>query len=508
MKALSRRIGGAIPAVVALVTLVGCAGDGASSPEQGTLTIANAAEPASFDPVQAQEGAPMSYFQTVYDTLIRRDSEGNLRPMLAKEWSYNDGNTVLTLHLRDDVTFSDGAAFNAEAAKANLDHFRKANGPQGFTLAGVTSIDVVDEDTITISLSAPDPALLTYLSNAAGLMGSPAALGTDKIKTDPVGSGPYTLDLARTTPGSEYSLVKRKSYWSPELQKYDRVVIRVLGDVTARYNALVSGQVQAAGLDAKRAQQADGQGLADNSHSLDWRGLVIADRDGEIVPALADRRVRQAINHALDGAAMLDSIERGRGTLTNQIFGPGTTAYVKQLDSYYGYNVQKAKELMADAGYAKGFSVDFPAIEGFDPALWPVIEQSLGAIGITVKMIPIQGADVITELQAKKFPIFYMSIFQPDTWVTVNQNVAPSALWNPFHTRRPEVDKLIHQIQFAPDADAQRAPAQKLNTYLVEQAWFAPVYRPDNMIYSSSSVIVQPQPQQAFPSIYNFAPAK
>ena len=110
--------------------------------------------------------------------------------MLATKWQYNKDRTKLTLDLRDDVTFSDGAKFDAAAAKANLDNFKKANGPQMAQLAAVEDVKVVDADTIELDLSAPDPALEFSLSQAAGLMGSPKALGTEGIKTEPVGCGP------------------------------------------------------------------------------------------------------------------------------------------------------------------------------------------------------------------------------------------------------------------------------------------------------------------------------
>lgn len=504
----TRRAVGIAAGAITVALIAGCAGTSSppSDSTSHTLTIGSAGAVNSYDSAQAQEGMILP-FQTVYDTLLRRDPSGELHPMLATAWEYNEDNTVLTLDLQEGVTFSDGEVFDAEAAKANLEHFQTANGPQGFTLAGVTAIDVVDEDTITLALAAPDPALLTYLSNAAGMMGSPAAIGTEEMKTVPVGSGPYVLDTERTIPGSELHFTAREGYWSPDLQKFDEVVVKFMPDMTAQFNALVSGQIDATLLDAKTAKQADAQGLTGYSQTMDWRGLFIADRDGEVVPALADPRVRQAINYALDGESMLSSIEQGRGEITSQIFGTATTAYDKELDSAYGNDVARAKELMAEAGYADGFAIDMPAIEGFDPALWPVLQQALAEIGVTVTMVPVAGADVITELTSRKFPVFYMSLFQPDTWIAVSQQVAPTALFNPFQTQRDEVDAWLSQIQLSATPEEQEVPAQALNEYLVEEAWFAPLYRPDSIVYGNDKVTIEPQTQQLFPSIYNFTPA-
>jgi peptide/nickel transport system substrate-binding protein len=157
-------------------------------------------ESRSWDPAHAHVGHILQPYQAAYDSLLLREPDGKLSPMLATEWKYNDTNTKLTVDLRTDVTFSDGAKFDAEAAKANLEHFKTANGPQMAQLTAVSNIAVVDADTIELNLSAPDPSLEFYLSQAAGLMGSPKALGSEAIKTEPVGSGPYVMDKAATTP--------------------------------------------------------------------------------------------------------------------------------------------------------------------------------------------------------------------------------------------------------------------------------------------------------------------
>lgn len=185
-------------ALAAALVLSGCAGDSpngsgeeANSDGLGELlNLGTGSEPISYDPAQAQEGDNFPFFQAVYDTLIHRLPDGSLAPMLATEWEYDETNTELTLTLRDDVVFSDGAEFDADVAKVNLERFQEASGPQGHTLNSVESIDVVDETTIQLNLNEPDPALLIYLSNAAGLMGSPEALDTPGIATVPVGSGP------------------------------------------------------------------------------------------------------------------------------------------------------------------------------------------------------------------------------------------------------------------------------------------------------------------------------
>ena len=223
-----------------------------------SLTLGAVQELRSWDPAQAHVGHYLQPYQAAYDSLILREPDGKLSPMLATAWKYNDTNTKLTVDLRTDVTFSDGAKFDAEAAKANLDHFKKANGPQMAQLTAVSDVAVVDADTIELNLSAPDPSLEFYLSQAAGLMGSPKALGTEGIKTEPVGSGPYVMDKAATVKDSQSVFTARKDYWNKDLQKFEKVTFKILTDLTARTNALVSGQVDATLLDPKTGKQAEG----------------------------------------------------------------------------------------------------------------------------------------------------------------------------------------------------------------------------------------------------------
>lgn len=502
-------------ALAAALVLSGCAGETDTPGEEVSdsglgdlLNLGTGNEPISYDPAQAQEGDNFPFFQAVYDTLIHRQPDGSLAPMLATDWEYDETNTELTLNLRDDVVFSDGVPFNADVAKINLERFQESSGPQGHTLGAVDSVEVLDDTTLQLSLAEPDPALLIYLSNAAGLMGSPDALETAEIATVPVGSGPYTLDTANTQQGARYTFVMNEDYWNPELQHYRQIVMHVIPDSTARYSALASGQIDVAHLDPRSAQQADADGLVDNAEPLNWYGMTIADRDGEIVPALADPRVRQAINYAVNKEPILENILLGRGILTSQTFGDATTAFDPDLDDTYSYDPERAVELMAEAGYEDGFEIDFPqSTTGYDPALWAVLEDNLGELNITINWVPVILTDYVSELTSGRYPMFLIPLFQADTWVAINQQIAPDALFNPFDVQRDEIDELIEEIRHAEDADAQAGPAQELNRYLVDEAWFVPFARREQLIFSNDSVIVEFQVEQAFPSIYNFSPA-
>jgi peptide/nickel transport system substrate-binding protein len=494
-----------VSAGLALTACGGGSPTGANAaPKTTTLTLGAVQELRSWDPAQAHVGHYLQPYQAAYDSLLLRQPDGKLSPMLATQWKYNDTNTKLTVDLRTDVTFSDGAKFDAEAAKANLDHFKTANGPQMAQLTAVTGVAVVDADTIELNLSAPDPSLEFYLSQAAGLMGSPKALGSEAIKTEPVGSGPYVMDKAATVKDSQSVFTARKDYWNKDIQKFEKVTFKILTDLTARTNALVSGQVDATLLDPKTGKQAEGAKMTLAANQVDWQGLILMDRDGAKNAPLKDVRVRQAINYAFDRKTILDQVLLGQGTPTSQPFGKESGAWVEELENKYPYDPAKAKALLKEAGYETGVTIELPSVPGFETQI-AVVKQQLADIGITLNVGSAITNTFTSDVAAQKFTTMYFSLFQGEPWVAINQIVSTKALYNAFKNTTPELQAKIDAVQSG-GKDAGKL-AQEVNKYVVDQAWFAPMFRVNQMYYHNSKITVTPQIQQAVPSIYNYSPA-
>lgn len=492
----------------AALALTACGGGGGGNDGAAattTLTIGQLQDLVSFEPADAHIGHTMPYYQAVYDTLIRRAPDGELKPMIAESWEYNADNTVLTLKLRTDVTFSDGTKLDAEAVKANLDHFKEAKGRDAYQVASLGSVAVVDPSTVAVTLAEPDPAFTYYLSLAAGLMGSPKALGTDAIKTVPQGSGPYQLDATATVKGSQYVFTKRADYWNKDLQKFDKITMKFLADVTARTNAIVSGQVDATLLDPKTGKQAEAAGLTLNDSQVDWQGLLLMDRDGKVTPELANPKVRQAMNFAFDRKTILDQQYLGQGTVTNQVFGPESGAYVDELDSSYPYDPAKAKALLAEAGYPNGFTLKIPSMAGFE-AIVATVQQQLGDVGIKVQIDTIPQANYVPDLAAAKYSAAVFNLYQAEPWVAINQMISTTALYNPFKSTTPELATMIDAVQNGGEESSEKA--KEVNKYVTDNAWFVPLYRLDQMFYTNKKITVESQLQQAIPSIYNYTPAK
>lgn len=512
MRTKKRVISTVVTAVVASLAFTACGG---STPEASTtaqqgpetaplLRIGSLQEPQSYDPSQANEGHLAPVYQAVYDTLIKRESDGTLSPMLATSWEPSNGNKTYTLKLREGVKFTDGTAFDSAAVKANLEHFTKANGPLAGTARGVQSVDTPDASTAVVNLSEPDPGLPYSLANAAGYMASPKAVGSEGIKTVPVGSGPYTLDVASTVAGSKITYVRNADYWGDKLP-YDKVEFQVLTDETARLNALKSGQIDAGVLNrAATAVEAEGAGLLHTPFEVNWEGLFFFDRDGKKLPELADVRVREALTLAVDREALLEAVVLGKGELTSQTFRPGTAGYDPALDDKYTYNPDRARELLKEAG-AENLTFTLPITTVFDPSIYDSIIQNWQDIGVTVNRHQWGPGQAIPSMLRAEFPISYMALSQRDDWRHIGFQLAPNAPWNPFKTQTPELNELIKKAQSGEEAE-QKEAAKAINKTIVDEYWFSPLYRPEVHFYHNDSIEVEPQTEQAVPSIYNYKP--
>ncbi|GAB3596400.1 ABC transporter substrate-binding protein [Microbacterium tumbae] len=504
---IRRAISAAAAAVVVAALITACTGGGEAPPEGGSaekLTLAVTLDSGPWEPALLQNGHQAQYWNAVYDTLLHMEPDTTIVPGMAESWEYNDDNTVLTLHLREGITFSDGAPFTADAVRANVENLKNGNGQNAIMVASVDEVVVVDELTAELHLGAPDPALLTYLTLAGGVMGSPDALGTDAITTTPVGSGPYVLDAAGSEPGVRYEFTRNPDYWDPESYPYDSVELVVIGELTARLNALRSGQVQGIAADGTTVSEAENAGLDVYQWPLNRRGLYIADRDGTVVPALGDVRVRQAINYAIDGQGILDGIQLGYGTRSTQVFNPTSVNYVPELNDRYPYDPDKARELLAEAGYADGFDVVMP--ENPTEKSNPIVEQQLADVGIRVTWQKVDSTNYVSEVQSGKYGLFWMSNSTAEAWWDMSKQIPADAPWNPFDTRTPELDGLIDQAQGAA-GDEYAEAMTAINTYVVENAWFDIWYLEDVVYIASAEVDVDIHPMNVVPYIKDFRPS-
>ncbi len=477
----SRRLSVGVPAVALLLALSACGGDTSAdadpdSPESGgaeSIALAVQAAPNSLDPAQLNDGQQRYVWGAVFDTLMYLSADGVPQPNAAEAYEYSEDARVLTLDLRDGMTFSDGDPVDAEAVRATLERTRTTAGPQQGNLGAVESIEAPDEETVVLRLSRPDPNLLVALSYGSGVIGDPDTLDEPSTALDPVGSGAYTLDRDATIDGTTYVLQRRDDHWNADAYPFQTVTVRVIADRTAAYNALAAGEVDAGTVDAAQAEQAEGAGLdVTRVEGQTVGALILTDRGGEVAEPLEDVRVRQAINMALDRQGMVDALLNGLGTPSNQIFSPASAAFVEDLADEYEYDPEGARDLLADAGYPDGFTLSVPSnltVQQFQPT----IAQLLGDVGITVEWEPVTPQQ---NVQTTEWPMYFNLGGAAPPARTVALYFLPGGSHNPFGYQDPEIDALIAEAAIESDPERAAELYREINTIAVEDALFAPLF--------------------------------
>ncbi len=500
---------GAVLVAGALI-LTGCSAPAAEPSEDAgpiELVIGNNGDAITWDPAEMKEGAIIQYAEAIYDPLLRKTANAEIEGNLATDFVYNDDLTSLTLTLQEGITFSDETPFDADAVKVNIEARKLGAGSASEAAKSIEEVVVVDDYTVELDLVAPNPGLLSALATYLGFMASPAAIEAGTLATDPIGSGPYVLNAAESEAAVSYQFDAREGYWNAEAFPFDSLVIKPYTDFTARYNALSTGQIQFMYGTADMVATAEADGLIVQTVPGEWQGVIMQDRAGTVLPALGDVRVRQAINYALDRETILETYYNGLGQVSTQTFNPASEAWIDELNNEYPYDPEKAKELLADAGYEDGFTMPVGYSEGFMTPLVPIVAQYLAEVGITVTPVPINGfANGGLETLTSQ-PSFMLSFSTNiPAWTDVLNKLTPTSLWNHFGYTDDTVASLLKEIPLT-QGDEQKALYQELNTHLVEEAWFAPIVTQQNIYLSSPDIAVTMQQAQLVPSLRFFAPA-
>lgn len=482
------RIAGAASIALALA-LTACSGSTSSTPTASggapvhgdTLTVGVQQAPANLDPGTLDK-AFTDFTMLSYDPLFYMSPQGEVQPRLAESWEYvGDGNTELHVTLRDGVTFSDGDEVNAEAVKASLEYSRDSNGSHSFFLKDMT-FEATDDLNLTITTTTPNPIIPTILTQIypIGQIISPTGLEDPAaltLENETHGAGQYVFDPDETVIGDHYTYVANPDYFDKDIQYYDKIVYQVVQNHQAALNAAKTGQIDVFKGDLTVTAQAKSAGLQVVANPAILTGMFLTDREGVITPALKDVRVRQAINFAIDREAVTTALLGEYGVPTFQTSIEGADGYSKAVADYYPYDPDKAKELLAEAGYEDGFdlAIQSAVFAGFEP-LGEAIKAQLAEVGITVTNdVATDIGTYMGNITGKKYsaniggysasPMYQQGV---DFWLP------GSNFYNPFATPAPELTDLWNEAAGA-SAEDRVTLDEQMQDWLVENAWFAPV---------------------------------
>jgi peptide/nickel transport system substrate-binding protein len=378
----------------------GKAGSSAAAETKAELRYGFTSEPATLDPLSPANTADgRSILFNVYEGLVKADKDGRLQPAMASEYRIEQGGLVYRFTMRQGISFHDGSPLTAEDAKFTLEAAVQAN------FRGFTQIDRIDVSggALTVTLKAPDPEFLPYLTQGIVPRNNP-----DREK-NPVGTGPFIIESYTV----QQSLVLRKNprYWKQGFPKLDKVTVVFAADSDALLLSLQGGNVDGAGVTGSIIQQLDPARfdvVTGYSNTVQLLALNNA------APPLDDVRVRQAISYALDIPQIIDTAFYGRGEVSGSPLIPGLTAYYEDsLRNPYPRDEGRAKRLLADAGLVSGFSLEISVPSNYtmhvDTA--QVIVNQLKAVGINASIRLVDWATWLSDVyRGRKYQATIVSL--------------------------------------------------------------------------------------------------
>ena len=366
----------------------------------GTLTWGRGGDSVTLDLAQATDGESIKGGIQVLENLVifRKDSM-DVEPQLATSWEVSKDGLIWTFKLRKGVKFHDGTPFNANAVKVSFDRVIDKNHPfykygtwryPALGLGPVKEVKVIDEYTVSLRTEKPYAPLVANLALWLCPILSPAAI--EKYKEDigrnPVGTGPFKF--VKWIKDDQIIVERNDDYWGQK-SHLDRIILKSIPEVSARFMALQSGAVDIADdLDPDSIEMAKRNPnfkLIDRP-SVNVGYLAINTKK----PILSNKLVRQAISHAIDKQTIINTIFRGLAIPAKSPFAPSMWGYNYKIVDY-DYSVQKAKDFLAKAGYPKGFDTELwamPVSRAYMPE--PVktaelIQGYLAAVGINAKIV-------------------------------------------------------------------------------------------------------------------------
>lgn len=351
------------------------------------------------DPFARDEGGGLRF--AIYDGLTRLTRTGVMEPSLAVSWD-NEDDTTWVFNLREGVVFSNGEPFTAASVVATFDALfdPSKNHGRANDILTIESYAARDDFTVEIKTNAPDP-LLPKRFNQLPIIEPKAyaEMGHEQYARTPVGTGPYNIESWGSN-NSRPVLVATGTSWRI-VKHYDRIEKTVITDPGARISGLLSGRLDftlSLGSDDIPTLEASGMevNVLSNPSILSIALRTVREDDSPI----KDARVRRALNYAVNKQAIVDYILGGTTRVAHQPSAPGLIGYNPDAEPF-DYNPEKAKALLAEAGYADGIDLRFSVYGGIlpgDTLIFQQVAQDLGAVGVNVELRQISFPDYVRRL--------------------------------------------------------------------------------------------------------------
>lgn len=491
----------------------------ADEPKQGgSIVYAMESEIPWMDPHIAFGGTNKRVVTLVYEGLVLRDrtnpAPGKTPPLvgqLATSWSISPDGLVYTFKLRQGVKFHDGTPFNADAVVFNFRRiidpsfeffFDRAKPLRTTPLRYLKEVRKVDDNTVELVLSQPWGLFLnqlaTTLSSGLPLFISPETVkkyGNQDANLHPSGTGPFKITGYEA--GVKTVLERNPDYWSKPLPYLDKITFVVMPEATTRVTALESGEVDVIAAllpDAVPPLEAKGFNIvaSEVTNQIWYFGVNLDNQSG----ALKDKRVRQAINYAVDRVGMAEKLLLNQMYPVDGMVVPTSPLWKRGLPAVYAYDPEKAKQLLKEAGFATGLTLKARIPTTGSSMLIPVpmtewFQRDLEAVGIKLE---IETFDWTTYLG------YWVKGMSPDvafdcmSWASDHSEdwaldiFGSTGFGNTGHIKDAELDKLFAEYQVLSDPKKQLDIMKAAFDRIQAEAYMVPIGSDKNIIVANKRI--------------------
>ena len=490
---MKKKFGLLVTIILSMLFLVACGGNGdkkegadaGASTGKDTLVIAQGADAKSLDPHASNDNPSSRIRVQIYDRLMDLDDNGVPQPMLAESWERPDDKTII-FHLRKGVKFHNGDEMKASDVKFSLE--RALASPEvSHILTGINGVEVLDDYTVKVTTEKPMAAILNNLAHTTIAILSEKATkeAGDKFGQNPVGSGPYKFVSWQS--GDRVTLEAFPEYWQGEAP-VKNVVFRNIVEETNRTIGLETGELDII---------YDIQGMDKNKLKDDDRFVVIEGPQVSMTylgfnmkkAPYDNPKVREAISYAIDQKPIIDTVFLGAGEAGNSIIGPNVWGYYDV--EKYTQDIEKAKALLAEAGYPNGFKAkiwvnDNPVRR--DTAV--ILQDQLKQIGIDLAIETVEWGAFLDGTARGDHEMFLLG------WGTVTRDpdygmyelistATMGAAGNRSFYSNPTVDKLLEEGRTELDPEKRKAIYKEIQEIIRKDI---PMYM---IIYPLQNVVTQ-----------------
>lgn len=400
--------------------------------------------------------------------------DGSQQPLLAKKWEEDPKNSIIIYELKQGIKFHDGTDFNAEAVKWNIEKFLQSGRPE---LNGIQEVNVLDDYTVEIKLEEWNSSMVYNINHFLPIY-SPTAYeenGADWARSNPIGTGPFIFKSFKQNELIVYE--KNTDYWQEGKPYLDSITIVIYADSTSATASLQAGEVdayfQAPALSAKNMSELTNYYILTNDIGFGAARGIIANSKDPSSP-FVNEKVRRAVSYAIDRETIVDVFHYGYSKPTNQWGIPGSPTYNK--DVAITYDPEKAKKLLAEAGYENGFKTTYTITN--DPVSMEIgtaIQGFLKDVGIEAELNVIDDSlfrEITTAANNKSWDglITYNSRGDFDVFTFMPRNFSSGA--TTYGNNLVEIDEVIELYKLgkaAQSAEEVTEYAYKLQKLVAEE---------------------------------------